>query len=320
MQDRDSGFVLHGALGGAVAGLVVVLWFVVADILAGQAFQTPAELSSIVLHEEFDRPWPRLFALYTVLHFGVFVTLGIVTTWVLRELKLAPGLLLGAIFGVGVLNAVHYTGLLVTGTNLLTVVSAAQVTAANVLGGMMMMAYLHRAQHSDSAIGWNVLKKYPVLFDGLITGLVGAAAVAVWFLTKDLLAQAPLHTPAALGSAVLLGASSPEEIQLNMAVITAYTFLHVSAFAGVGMMFAWLAERVEHRPDFWIRGAAVLLLLEGMFLGTVGMMSGWIMQDLGWMTVLVSNLVAVLAMGLWMLRSRPSLRRVLVPPSVAAQI
>ena len=320
MQDRDSGFVLHGALGGAVAGLVVVLWFVVADILAGQAFQTPAELSSIVLHEEFDRPWPRLFALYTVLHFGVFVTLGIVTTWVLRELKLAPGLLLGAFFGVGVLNAVHYTGLLVTGTNLLTVVSAAQVTAANVLGGMMMMAYLHRAQHSDSAIGWNVLKRYPVLFDGLITGLVGAAAVAVWFLTKDLLAQAPLHTPAALGSAVLLGASSPEEIQLNMAVITAYTFLHVSAFAGVGMMFAWLAERVERTPDFWIRGAAVLLLLEGMFLGTVGMMSGWIMQDLGWMTVLVSNLVAVLAMGLWILRSRPSLRRVLVPTSVAAQI
>lgn len=320
MQDQDSGFVLHGAAGGAVAGLVVVFWFLVADIVAGQAFQTPAQLSSLVLHQEFDKPWPRLFALYTVLHFGVFITLGVVTTWALRELKLEPGLILGAIFGVGVLNAVHYAGLLVTGTNLLTVVSATQVTMANILGGMVMMAYLHRAQRSDSAIGWNVLKKYPVIYDGLITGLVGAAAVAVFFLTKDLLAQAPFHTPAALGSAVLLGATGPDEIQLNVAVIAAYTFLHISVFVAVGMMFAWLAERVERTPDFWIRGAAVLLVLEGMFLGTVGMMSGWIMQDLGWITVLVSNVVAVLAMGMWMLRSRPALRNVLVPDGVAPQL
>ncbi len=320
MQDQDSGYVLHGAVGGAVAGLVVVLWFLVADVIAGQAFQTPVQLSSLVLHQEFDKPWPRLFALYTVLHFGVFVTLGIVTTWVLGQLKLEPGLFLGAIFGVGVLNAVHYAGLLVTGTNLLTVVSPAQVTAANILGGMLMMAYLHRARQSDSAMGWNLLKKYPVIYDGLITGLIGAAAVAVSFLIKDLLAQAPLHTPATLGSALLLGASGPDEIQLNVAVIGAYTFLHISVFAGVGMMFAWLAERVEHTPDFWIRGAAVLLLLEGMFLGTVGMMSGWIMQDLGWITVLVSNVVAVLAMGMWMLRSRPELRRLLVTSGVAPQI
>lgn len=79
MQEQDSGVVLHGAVGGAVAGLVVVIWFLVADIVAGQAFQTPAQLSSLVLHEEFDKPWPRLFALYTVLHFGVFITLGVVT-------------------------------------------------------------------------------------------------------------------------------------------------------------------------------------------------------------------------------------------------
>ena len=85
------------------------------------------------------------------------------------------------------------------------------------------------------------------------------------------------------------------------------------------MIFAWLAERVERTPDFWIRGAAVLLLLEGMFLGTVGMMSGWIMQELGWITVLVSNMVAVLAMGMWMLRSRPAPRSVLVPNDVAPQ-
>lgn len=63
----------------------------------------------------------------------------------------------------------------------------------------------------------------------------------------------------------------------------------------------------------------MLLLLEGMFLGTIGTMSGWIMEDLGWITVLVSNVVAVLAMGMWMLRSRPALRGALVRTGVAPQ-
>ncbi len=245
MQREEPDVVLHGALGGIIAGLVVVTWFVVVDLAASQPFETPARLAGVVLGEEFSGPWPRLIAMYTILHFGIFATLGVVAAWFVRSIEVDPGLILGAVFGVGVLNAVHYAGLLITGTNLLTVVPVGHVTAANLLGGMIMMAYLHRAFRAESPLGWSVLKRYPLLYDGLITGVVGAATVAFWFFVVDLLTSTPFYTPAALGSALLLGAvGTSAEIQVNFGVVVAYSFLHVTVFGLIGVTFAWLADRV----------------------------------------------------------------------------
>lgn len=115
MQREQPDVVLHGVLGGIVAGLVVVTWFVVIDLAASQPFQTPARLASVMLGEEFSGPWPRLIAMYTILHFGIFAMLGAAAAWFVRSIEVDPGLTLGVVFGVGVLNAVHYAGLLITG-------------------------------------------------------------------------------------------------------------------------------------------------------------------------------------------------------------
>jgi len=44
-----------------------------------------------------------------------------------------------------------------------------------------------------------------VLYEGILVGLAGAAAVAVWFLLLDLVAGAPLRTPALLGEVLFDG-------------------------------------------------------------------------------------------------------------------
>ncbi len=309
MKQSRPGMLLHGVLGGVIAGTVTVIWFLGIDFAAGSPFHTPARLASIVMGEEFGgRPWPRLVVLYTILHFGVFASLGLATTWFLDSIDVEPGLIVGAVFGVGVLNAVHYAGLMITGTNLLTVVPVQHVLAANLAGGMLMMAYLHRVLGAESPIGWNVLKRYPVLYDGVITGVVGAAVVAIWFLLIDMMTSTPFATPAALGSAVLLGASNPGEIQFRLGVILAYSFLHLGAFLAVGITFAWLAHRAKQTAGFWLRGVAVLVLLEGLFLGTVEIMSGWVLGEVGWWVVLIANVLAVAAMGGWILRRHPELR------------
>jgi hypothetical protein len=232
----------------------------------------------------------------------------VATTWFLDSIEVDPGLIVGAIFGVGVLNAVHYAGLMVTGTNLLTVVPVRHVLAANLAGGMLMMAYLHRMFAAESPIGWNVLKRYPVLYDGLVTGVVGAAAVALWFFLIDVTTTTPFATPAALGSAVLLGAANAGEVQVRLGVILAYSFLHLGAFFAVGITFAWLVHRAKETSGFWLRGAAVFFLLEALFFGTVTIMSGWVLDELGWPVVLIANGLAVVAMGGWILRRHPELR------------
>lgn len=309
MQQSQPDRLVHGAIAGAVAGIVVVVWFLVMDLVAGHPFDTPAQLSSAVLRVEFSRPWPRLIVLYTILHFGIFVALGVAAAATLNLLRIQPGILVGGVFAVGVLNTVHYAGLLVTGTNLLTIVPIQQVIAANLVGGMLMMAYLHRALGSEEPFGWNVLRRFPVLFEGIVTGLVGAVTVAVWFLVVDLLAGSPLHTPAALASAVLLGAADASEIEVNVGVMAAYSILHLSAFIAVGVAFSWLAQRLYGAPAFAARALIVLLLMEGLFIGSVGMASGWIVQELGWVTILVANGLAVTGMSGWIWQHNPDLRR-----------
>jgi len=215
MSHRQSDVLLHGTVGGLLAGAVVASWFVVVDAAGGELFHTPARLAGIVLGENFAGPWPRLVTVFSILHFGVFVSLSIAATGVLKLFDIDPGLLLGLVFGIGVFNAAHYGGLLVTGSNLLTVIPVAHVAGANMVGGMLMMAYLHRAMRAESPLGWNVLRRYPLVFHGLTTGLVGAAAVALWFFLLDLASARPFNTPAALGSAILLGAQGPADVRMN---------------------------------------------------------------------------------------------------------
>ena len=55
----------------------------------------------------------------------------------------------------------------------------------------------------------------PVLRDGVIAGLIGAAAVALWFLVFDIARGRPLLTPALLGGAVFQGITDPGAIEIS---------------------------------------------------------------------------------------------------------
>lgn len=300
----------HGIVGGLLAGAVVALWFFAVDISTTQAFWTPARLASAVLGEPFVSPTARLVLLYTLLHFGVFATLGGITGLLLPALDIAPGYLVGAFFGIGVLNTAHYGGLLVTDADLITVLPVGHVLAANLAGGMVLMAYLRRVRGATTSLVGQLVKEYPVIADGLVTGMVGAAAVALWFLVLDIVLGIPFRTPAALGSAVLLGADAASEVHYTLGVIAAYTALHLLAFACVGVAFAWVAGRIEQYPAFWLLPVLAFVVLEGLFIGLVGIRSDWVLGAQGWWAIGVGNLAAVSSMGWWVWRAHPGLRRV----------
>ena len=167
---------------------------------------------------------------YTLLHYGIFVLLGVAAAAGLRVLGLKPALRHGVIFGLGVLNAVHYGAFLATDAQLDVVLPAIHVVAANLAGGMAMMAYLHWAEGVDQPLGLSGIKRHRLVVEGVTTGMVGAAAVAIWFLVLDILALRPFFTPAALGSALFMGAASPAEVQVTTGLVAAYTVFHVGAF------------------------------------------------------------------------------------------
>jgi hypothetical protein len=131
---------------------------------------------------------------------------------------------------------------------------------------------------------------------------VGAATVALWLFTIDIFRGVPFHTPAGLGSAVLLGATNAADVRINIGVISAYTVLHLGAFMAVGIAFSWLASRVREASQIWLRGLVLIAVLEGLFFGSVAIASGWIIEDVGWWVLGIANVLAIVSMIWWLHR------------------
>jgi len=301
--------IVHGVIGGLLAGLVVALWFLVADTLAGHPFRTPALLAGVLLNHEIPQVTARLVVVYTVLHFGVFAVLGVGMSWLSASFAAPPRLLLSLVFGVLLQELTFYIGLLLLHAPRLGVIAWPHVVGANIAAGLVLMGYLHYAERDPRPLRIAVLRDHPVLARGAVNGLIGAAVVAVWFFLLDLANGSPFRTPAALGSALLLGASGPGEISATFGLVAVYTLVHVAAFVVAGIVFVALAEQVERVPAMALLVLLTAILLEGLVLATIGVGAQWVLGTVGWLSVAVANALAVLVMGWQVWRTHPMLQR-----------
>ena len=296
----------HGVVGGLLASLVVAAWFLVADLAAGQVFRTPAELGSL-LFPEVAGVGARVF-LYSLVHLSVFAALGVAAAAFLAASGIRSGWLAGVLFGIGVLNAVHYGALLVAGAPVVAVLPWPHVIGANLAAGLLLMGYLYNASGDGRPVGLAALASHPVVGDGLLCGLAGAAAVALWFFLLDLAAGEPFRTPAALGSALLLGAESPDAVRVTPGVVAAYTAVHAAVFALAGLVFVAVARQVERTPALAYVVLLGAIVLEAASLGAMVAVGGWVLGAVSLWAVGVGNLLAIAAMGGWIWLTRPVLR------------
>ncbi len=309
MRRPAQAVIVHGVIGGLLAGLVVALWFLVADALAGHPFRTPALLAGVLLNHEIPQVTARLVVVYTVLHFGVFAVLGVGMSWLSASFAAPPRLLLSLVFGVLLQEVTFYVGLLLLHAPRLGVIAWPHVVGANIAAGLVLMGYLHYAERDPRPLRIAALRDHPVLARGAVNGLIGAAVVAVWFFLVDLANGSPFRTPAALGSALLLGASGPGEIIATFGLVAVYTLVHVAAFVVAGIVFVALAEQVERVPAMALLVLLTVILLEGLVLATIGVGAQWVLGTVGWLSVAVANALAVVAMGWQVWRTHPTLQR-----------
>jgi hypothetical protein len=136
----------------------------------------------------------------------------------------------------------------------------------------------------------------PVLRDGIIAGLIGAAIVALWFLIFDVARGRPLLTPALLGSAVFQGITDPAAVTISPGPVFFYTILHGLAFVGFGVVAASLVMAAEREPALLIAFVILFVGFEAFFIGAVAALGKSMLGALVWWAILAGNLLASIGM------------------------
>jgi hypothetical protein len=109
-----------------------------------------------------------------------------------------------------------------------------------------------------------------------------------------------------LGSALLVG--SNEEMAVSLAVVAAYTVVHLIAFAIAGVTFVMIAEQVERSPSFLLLAVLTAIVLEAVVVTSLALGAQWVLGTLGIWSVFAGNVLAVGSMGWYVWQTHPALR------------
>lgn len=294
----------RGAIAGVLGALALVLWFFIIDMVVGQPMRTPKLVAGSLFGS--SDPGLSLIAFYTVMHFVAFTVVGITVAWLLDATHTRPHFLLGVVLGFLLFDLVFYMGVVVTGVNVVSAIGWPEVLIGNVIAGLGVLGYLHLT--AGEVVSWRqLLSERAVLREGLVGGLIGAAAVALWFFALDLIEGRMLYTPAALGSALFANASSPAEVQTTAGMVIGYTVLHVASFVIIGVVAAALVSEAEKDPPVLLGLALLFVTFEVLMLGLVAIVASWLLQTIDWWAIVLANVIAAIAMGAYLWKMHPRL-------------
>jgi len=151
-------------------------------------------------------------------------------------------------------------------------------------------------------------RPHAVLRDGVIAGLIGATAVAVWFFIVDVIAGHPLFTPDTLGHA-LFSVTGPVAMHERGAFIAAYTVFHYAAFIVAGIIAASVVDMAGEEPSVVLLAVLIFVAFEIGFYAFVAILQhSTPLGALAWYQVLIGNIIAAVAMCWHLWRARPVLR------------
>lgn len=146
--------------------------------------------------------------------------------------------------------------------------------------------------------------------EGIIAGVIGAATVAAWFLVLDALSGRPLWTPTVLGSALFRRGLPPgplETLPVSLEMVLMFTWVHGLVFAAIGGLASRLLGLAERNPSVGFGVLLLFVVFEAGFTVVAMVLAAPVLQALTWPAVLVANLLAAAAMGVYFWFRHPAL-------------
>ena len=140
------------------------------------------------------------------------------------------------------------------------------------------------------------------LGDGTMAGVIGASAIALFFLIVDTARREALFTPSVMASALLRGEAPSDAAAVDLGMVAAYSVVHGAAFVAIGILAAWAtALRRESVATFTLTIALFGVLELGFLFSCVAIEPG-LLEAVGVAPATVGNLLAAVGMAAYLHR------------------
>jgi len=297
--DSRSRYLREGIVAGLIGAAIVAAWFLIYDAARGQPLRTPALLGAAALQGLRDPSAltvsPGLVAQYTVLHGVVFALFGVLVAYLIVSAQSQPSRLLMVFIALAFLAVLTWWA-----HPVVTALGWWAILVANALaaGGMLVYFFVGYRSLGRTLLGpWTRIAR-----EGLLSGLLGAGAVAVWFLLYDVAAGVPLRTPALLGAALFHGLRDPSALVITTPLVAEYTAAHGLAFVLFGWVAAALLALADRDPRLLFAFIMLFCCFEVFTFVMIAALAQWLLEAIAWWTILAGNLLASAVMLGYFLR------------------
>jgi|GEM_PF-726354 len=291
----------RGLIAGVLGATVIAVFFFLLDLVQGTPFATPGFMAAALL----DTPGAAGVPAYTILHYTSFLVMGMTTAWALHRLELNAPLPIGLALGGMLFAFIFYGAVLLNGADVVSFVGWPTALVANLLAGLAMVLYCERAAGREGPTWIGRVLSIPWLREGLALGLSTATIVAFWMLLVDVLTGTPFYTAGALGSGMVLGASSVAEIEINAATVLGYGLYHVLIFTAITIVVAFGASRAAEAPSVIAAGILLFAVFEALTVGLVALVANYLLGATAWWGILGGNLLGSLWISWHISRRHP---------------
>ncbi|HET7876750.1 MAG TPA: hypothetical protein VFN71_14600 [Methylomirabilota bacterium] len=288
----------EGIIAGLIGAAIVAVWFLIYDAARGRAFRTPSLLGAATFQGVQDPSAvpvsAGLVVQYTVLHGVVFAMIGVLIAYLIVSAQRRPSQLLTLFIAIMCFEVFFLAVVVWLAHPVLNELAWWTILVGNALAAFGMLVYFfvgHRALGRALMGPWTRVAR-----EGLVAGLLGAVAVAVWFLIYDVVTAAPLRTPALLGAALFHGLRDPGALVITLPLVAQYTVVHGVAFILFGWTVAGLLALADREPRLLFGVFMLFCCFEVSFGALIAILAAWLLEELAWWTILVGNFLAAAVM------------------------
>jgi hypothetical protein len=147
--------------------------------------------------------------------------------------------------------------------------------------------------------------------EGIVAGIIGAAAIALWFFVLDVFNGRPFYTPSVLGAALFrrsMGLDQLHTLPVSFEMVLFYTWVHGMVFCVIGGVAAKLLALAEQNLSVGFGILLFFVIFEFGFFVMAFIFAEPLLQALAWPAVLIGNLFAATGMAFYFWRHHPNLK------------